>query len=618
MSSSPRAAAQTGDEEDDPHMSLADVTAEAHKYRSQSSAVAATKSSQPPQKKPPKTQPPPNQSPPPPSSSTGKATNTKRLAPQKSSLAVSYDAYDEDLLHRSVADAGRWAYGTVFVEVWVWQTTFLTRPTAGWWMDPVYHPAPCDVTHCQLCRLTDASRSDYLPPAVLVPGEGLPGVLWSDTAALAGHNSRSASRSSRRSRTASRWGGGESTGIFARIQQSRTPPPPPSSSDTANNNKGDVERGHVGSGPSAAWRDVKSLADDPDQPWNPRLQALSELGLGWAAAVPLQRGRDCQGIVIYLARQGVDGRRLRSAVNESYLTAAADLIAAALWLRQPRHEAVLERRAELRSAIHRVRRRILTAIRAGHQLNDIVQGKHLVEAAAATSAPPLRPDAYQLVVQETSAFVAYALHLLYTLRSKTVAIVQKTKGGGVKPPPCFTWRQTFQTFFGVFWTIAALTWLNTRLLKEHGDNAAILLGPFGALVTLLYGLTAAPASQPRNAVMGQTVAIGIALLLPYIPRWEELSLEWRAALTTALAVAAMVRLGLTHPPAGAAALLFALAPQRWQGSHLAIVVLSNVIAVGMATILNNVSDKRQYPTFWGLPLEWLPFGRGEEDPKRSA
>ena len=174
------------------------------------------------------------------------------------------------------------------------------------------------------------------------------------------------------------------------------------------------------------------------------------------------------------------------------------------------------------------------------------------------------------------------------------------------------------SFFGVFWTIAALTWLNTRLLKEHGDNAAILLGPFGALVTLLYGLTAAPASQPRNAVMGQTVAIGIALLLPYIPRWEELSLEWRAALTTALAVAAMVRLGLTHPPAGAAALLFALAPQRWQGSHLAIVVLSNVIAVGMATILNNVSDKRQYPTFWGLPLEWLPFGRGEEDPKRSA
>jgi hypothetical protein len=305
-------------------------------------------------------------------------------------------------------------------------------------------------------------------------------------------------------------------------------------------------------------------------------------------------------------------------VNESYLTAAADLIAAALWLRQPRHEAVLERRAELRSAIQRVRRKILSTLRAGHQLNDIVQGKHLVEAAAATVAPPLRPDAYQLVVQETSAFVTYTLHLLYTLRSKTVATVKKTKGGGVKPPPSFTWRQTFQTFFGVFWTIAALTWLNTRLLKEHGDNAAILLGPFGALVTLLYGLTAAPASQPRNAVMGQTVSIGIALLLPYIPRWDEMSLEWRAALTTALAVAAMVRLGLTHPPAGAAALLFALAPQRWQGSHLAILLVSNVIAVGMATILNNISDTRQYPTFWGLSLEWLPFGRGIEAPAKAS
>jgi hypothetical protein len=59
------------------------------------------------------------------------------------------------------------------------------------------------------------------------------------------------------------------------------------------------------------------LAADPDQAWDARLQLLAELGLGWAAAVPLidpsytvnavsSSSNENQGIVIYMARQGVD------------------------------------------------------------------------------------------------------------------------------------------------------------------------------------------------------------------------------------------------------------------------------------------------------------------------
>jgi len=70
----------------------------------------------------------------------------------------------------------------------------------------------------------------------------------------------------------------------------------------------------------------------PDQPWNPRLQLLSELGLGWAAAVPFNLHGD-QGIVVYCARNGVDMDRLQSDDNESYLIAATDLIGSAYALR---------------------------------------------------------------------------------------------------------------------------------------------------------------------------------------------------------------------------------------------------------------------------------------------
>ena len=39
--------------------------------------------------------------------------------PQMSSLATSHFRYDDDLLHRAVRDAARYAYGTVMVELWV-------------------------------------------------------------------------------------------------------------------------------------------------------------------------------------------------------------------------------------------------------------------------------------------------------------------------------------------------------------------------------------------------------------------------------------------------------------------------------------------------------------------
>lgn len=118
----------------------------------------------------------------------------------------SSDPFDDSLLRRAVADGSRWAYGLRFVKVWVQnEITQLFRPESSWWIDPVFH-SDCG-KNCKICRLTNPERSDFLKPEPLFPGEGLPGVLFNDTAASA---------------------------------------------------------------ETVAWRHIKLVVEDPDQPWNAR------------------------------------------------------------------------------------------------------------------------------------------------------------------------------------------------------------------------------------------------------------------------------------------------------------------------------------------------------------
>lgn len=114
-------------------------------------------------------------------------------------------------------------------------------------------------------------------------------------------------------------------------------------------------------------------------------------------------------------------------------------------------------------------------------------------------------------------------------------------------------------------------------------------------MTLQYGLTAAPASQPTNAILGQTVSLAIAIGIASIP---SLDLWIRQSLATALAVTSMVKLGVTHPPAGAAALIFSGGNNSW--GNLAMMLVGNAIAVCTSTIINNMNMKRQYPMSWGI------------------
>lgn len=176
----------------------------------------------------------------------------------------------------------------------------------------------------------------------------------------------------------------------------------------------------------------------------------------------------------------------------------------------------------------------------------------------------------------------------------------KISGGGMQIPPAPQYTHAMWTVLGAFFGLLVLSSLNLYYQYLSSDELFLIIGPFGALMTLQYGLTAAPASQPRNAIFGQAVAGAVSMAITHIP--ESILPIWlRIAVGPAIAIGVMVKCGIPHPPAGAHAVLYATGKYSW--ALYGLVVLSTAISVIPAVIVNNLSNKRQYPTYWfgGFP-----------------
>jgi hypothetical protein len=210
------------------------------------------------------------------------------------------------------------------------------------------------------------------------------------------------------------------------------------------------------------WREVKAIVNDPDQPWNPRLQVLGTLGLGWVAAVDFDKLGHL-GIVVYMAREGVDLNRLQSESNEDYLMAASDLAAAAYALRKPRGRVVDERRRELQAVLRRVKVRILALQRIGITFDHLLHGDTTIAAGGNGQASSARVESRcnKLIFGKARKWIA--------------AMMIKAYGGNVQPPPAMGWQQSAITFFGCFSTLLLLTRLNVFLVDGLGSDFAIAL-----------------------------------------------------------------------------------------------------------------------------------------------
>ena len=65
-------------------------------------------------------------------------------------------------------------------------------------------------------------------------------------------------------------------------------------------------------------------------------------------------------------------------------------------------------------------------------------------------------------------------------------------------------------------------------------------------------MTAAPVAQPRNIIFGQALSGVISMCFSYIPQ-TILPVWLRVAIGPAFSIYAMVKFGVTHPPAGKSA-----------------------------------------------------------------
>jgi hypothetical protein len=332
-------------------------------------------------------------------------------------------AYDRDFFHQVVRDAGRWAFGVVAVEVWVLNAakTHLFRPDHGWWIDP--YAIDCGENHT-FDRLTDSSREDYLEATPLAPGCGLPGAL------------------------------------YAQIQRGNL-----AAAASQNNIL------HH----SVTWREVKPIAEDPDQPYNPRMQFLAAAGLGWAAGIPFAIG-SLEGLVVYMARTTANIQKLLEPMNTDYLTHATLLIGSAYALRVPRLKVEKARREYTHNTMQRVKRKLRVLRILNKPLDRFVH-----EESERLSSRPTPALMYEQLGETARTSIASHPQTRCTaiwkrVAQKAVTTWKKCRGSNAQPPPPFNWRQTAWSFVGTFVTLMFLTLINKTMTEKFGSEYGIVLG----------------------------------------------------------------------------------------------------------------------------------------------
>ena len=174
-----------------------------------------------------------------------------------------------------------------------------------------------------------------------------------------------------------------------------------------------------------------------------------------------------------------------------------------------------------------------------------------------------------------------------------------------KEPPT-----TVQWILTILSTIAGLCVVGAVFTMAHGVkslNPPVLVASLGASAILDYNAIRSPLAQPRNAVVGHTLAaimgVAIAKLFMLAPGFF-LRYDWVAgAVACAVAGWVMSATGTVHPPGGATAILACIDQDiialGWM--YPPIMLLASILMLIVACLFNNTL--RQYPVFWWTPEE---------------
>jgi CBS-domain-containing membrane protein len=165
-------------------------------------------------------------------------------------------------------------------------------------------------------------------------------------------------------------------------------------------------------------------------------------------------------------------------------------------------------------------------------------------------------------------------------------LFSKIKGGHAKPASPH-WQHIFFSGACGFAVIGLLAWLS-----ESGLHP-LILGSFGASCVLLFAYPDSPFSQPRNIVIGHTLATLIGLLALYAlgVHW------WSMGLAVSLAIMLMMKLGVMHPPAGSNPLIVFMLQPGWLFALTPTLAGASILVL-LGVVLINLQSDKHYPRYW--------------------
>lgn len=171
-------------------------------------------------------------------------------------------------------------------------------------------------------------------------------------------------------------------------------------------------------------------------------------------------------------------------------------------------------------------------------------------------------------------------------RSLHTLKLQRARGRAYQPQ--FALGQIALSWIGALLAITVLS------LISSWSHYLLLAAPMGASSVLLFGYPLSPLAQPRNIILGNTLAAVISVVL--------VGLHGPNLLSGGLAVGLTIFLGqwfrCLHPPAGGVALLGVFLQAR-PGFILFPVASGSIALVAMALVFSRlVRSPRPYPHHW--------------------
>lgn len=168
-----------------------------------------------------------------------------------------------------------------------------------------------------------------------------------------------------------------------------------------------------------------------------------------------------------------------------------------------------------------------------------------------------------------------------------MAYLAKFRGLSKPLPPTSNLKNIGFICVGAFFAVSIIGFL------AYITNQPLIMGSFGASCFILFVVPNSPFAQPRNVIGGHFVSTltGLTCLHLIGPEW------WSMSLALASAIALMLFLRISHPPAGSNPIIVFLSGANWE-FLFAPTLIGAVLLVIITLFYINLSKEITYPVSW--------------------